>query len=596
MTKKRKIAAVLAGVFLFVSMLVMFSAFWALRVFKSLTLDEIIFHLRMPLKGTNTDMVGDYLLTGLLPALLICAAGVAVVVTAGKRNRAFPAAVASVLALGLVSDGVSMAKLDEKLGVIEYATASESDFIEDNYVDPKDVSIVFPEKKRNLIYIYLESTEVTFADKAEGGAFEENLIPHLTDIALENECFNGDTGALNGGISYPCTTWTMGAMVAQTSGLPLKIPVYNNYMDTQESFYADVTALGNILEDNGYKNVLMVGSDVVFGGRKMYFSSHGDYEFFDFVRALDEGRVAEKVFWGYEDKKLMEFAKEELLTLAEEDKPFNFTMLTVDTHFEDGYVCEDCPHTYEDQYSNVYACSDARIGEFLSWIKQQDFYENTTVILMGDHPTMDSDFCEGIDGDYTRRVYTAYVNSAKEYTGGRREYSTFDAFPTTLSALGAHIEGDRLGLGTDLYSDTLTITERYGAEYCTAEIEKRSEFTDSLNTFSISPELIERLEREHGVEVTETPDGLKVIYALRFDISHLPGFGYLEAELSHGGEKAYLILDHLDKETLNYSSTKTAMPGVAREDVTVTVYLVQNDGTRSAIGTRDFSEEETAVT
>ena len=78
--------------------------------------------------------------------------------------------------------------------------------------------------------------------------------------------------------------------------------------------------------------------------------------------------------------------------------------------------------------------------------------------------------------------------------------------------------------------------------------------------------------------------------------AHLPGFGYLEAELSGGGEKAYLILDHLDKETLNYSSTKTAMPGVAREDVTVTVYLVQNDGTRSAIGTRDFSEEETAVT
>ena len=30
-------------------------------------------------------------------------------------------------------------------------------FYEENYVDAKDVAIKFPEKKRNLIYIYLES-------------------------------------------------------------------------------------------------------------------------------------------------------------------------------------------------------------------------------------------------------------------------------------------------------------------------------------------------------------------------------------------------------------------------------------------------------
>ena len=43
---------------------------------------------------------------------------------------------------------------------------------------------------------------------------------------------------------------------------------------------------------------------------------------------------------GYEDQKLFENAKEKLSEIGIKDEPFNFTMLTVDTHFEDGYVCE----------------------------------------------------------------------------------------------------------------------------------------------------------------------------------------------------------------------------------------------------------------
>ena len=72
-------------------------------------------------------------------------------------------------------------------------------------------------------------------------------------------------------------------------------------------------------------------------------------------------------------------------------------MLTVDTHFEDGYVCEQCPTEYDTQYSNVMACSSRQVGEFLKWIQQQDFYENTTIVISGDHPTMDSDYCAEID-------------------------------------------------------------------------------------------------------------------------------------------------------------------------------------------------------
>ena len=76
----------------------------------------------------------------------------------------------------------------------------ESDFISENYVDPNEVKLEFPEKKRNLIYIYLESMEVTYADKSIGGAFDVNVIPELAQIALNNESFS-KKDCINGAIS-----------------------------------------------------------------------------------------------------------------------------------------------------------------------------------------------------------------------------------------------------------------------------------------------------------------------------------------------------------------------------------------------------------
>ena len=37
-----------------------------------------------------------------------------------------------------------------------------------------------------------------------------------------------------------------------------------------------------------------------------------------------------------------------------------------------------------------------------------------------------------------------------------RDFSTLDFFPTTLASLGVQIEGDRLGLGTNLFSNNVS--------------------------------------------------------------------------------------------------------------------------------------------
>lgn len=469
------------------SVLLALSVRWMFATWTNLSMDELVYHLTAPLDGTNTDMIWDYVRVCAVPTILVIFFLILILIAWRKKEKVhlFRGIINLVALVGII---VMLGYTWTELGVGDYLKDqnTESKFIEDEYVDPTDVEVVFPEQKRNLIYIFLESMETTYSDVDDGGAFDENVIPELTEIAQTNEDFSGADPKLNGGYSLAGTTWTMGAMFAQTSGLPLNISISANDMDTQDSFFPGVTTLGDILSDAGYTQTLLIGSEAQFGGRKLYFQEHGNYEMEDYSYAIENGLIPSdyKVWWGYEDQKLFEFAKEKLLQLSQGDEPFNLTMLTVDTHFEDGYVCEQCPTEYDTQYSNVMACSSRQVGEFLKWIQQQDFYENTTIVISGDHPTMDSDYCEEIDqeGNYDRRVFTAYINAAA-YAQDQQErtYSTFDNFPTTLAALGVQIDGDRLGLGTNLFSGTKTLLEEFGNSKVNAELKKKSEFIEKLS-------------------------------------------------------------------------------------------------------------------
>lgn len=470
------------------SVLLALSVRWMFATWTNLSMDELVYHLTAPLDGTNTDMIWDYVRVCAVPTILVIFFLILILIAWRKKEKVhlFRGIINLVALVGII---VMLGYTWTELGVGDYLKDqnTESKFIEDEYVDPTDVEVVFPEQKRNLIYIFLESMETTYSDVDDGGAFDENVIPELTEIAQTNEDFSGADPKLNGGYSLAGTTWTMGAMFAQTSGLPLNISISANDMDTQDSFFPGVTTLGDILSDAGYTQTLLIGSEAQFGGRKLYFQEHGNYEMEDYSYAIENGLIPSdyKVWWGYEDQKLFEFAKEKLLQLSQGDEPFNLTMLTVDTHFEDGYVCEQCPTEYDTQYSNVMACSSRQVGEFLKWIQQQDFYENTTIVISGDHPTMDSDYCAEIDqeGNYDRRVFTAYINAAA-YAQDQQErtYSTFDNFPTTLAALGVQIDGDRLGLGTNLFSGTKTLLEEFGNSKVNAELKKKSEFIEKLST------------------------------------------------------------------------------------------------------------------
>lgn len=488
-----------------------FSLQYLLNNWEELTVEEILYHIKSPMGGASEGLVQLFILSVLLPAVGLSALLIFFYFLPEKK---FPLISRTIffakkkmylwfcffLALFFFSLTLIDAWDSISLGSYLSSQLHSSKFIEENYVDPKGIELHFPEKKRNLIYIYMESTELTFMDEAHGGAFPDNLLPEMTALSKEGEDFSAAGESRNGGIALPGATWTMGAIFAQSTGLPLKISIEQNSMDSQKAFFPSVTAIQDILKEEGYTQKFLLGSVGYFGGRELYMKDHGDVKVEDFSYWKRKNKFPKDywVNWGFEDEKLYSYAREELSNLAKEDKPFNLTLLTVDTHFPDGYVCRLCQNNYPDnQYANVYRCASRQVTDFVNWIKKQDFYENTTIVISGDHPTMDRDFCDHVPKSYQRKVYTVFLNAAaKRKERNKREYATFDYFPTTLAAMGVEIPGNRLGLGTNLFSGESTLTEKFGKKEEKKELEERSDFMIKLGNIDKDSAFKQKEEKE----------------------------------------------------------------------------------------------------
>ncbi len=497
MDRNLKRKNIIAAILLLSGNVIFMLTVWLLSEYDKIYLDQFLFQMKTSLEGVEMSLASSGVITiGLFSVLLTALEIILYLLLSGKlRDRlsgsekyrsycksklcAFLSGKALIMAVCVLVCASVVFLTQLSVVAYVYTNSLESDFIEANYVHPDDAELVFPSQKRNLIFIFLESMENTFADKSAGQPITDDYIPELTALAKHNVSFS-NTNGIGGALSFMGTTWTAASMVAQTSGVPVKVSLgADSYGKEQDAFLPGVTSIGDILQQQGYNQSLMFGSAAQFHGREQYFADHGGYNILDTEALKESGRLPQDYheWWGFEDEKLFEYAKEEITRLASEDAPFNFTMLTADTHFPNGYLCPLCDDKYDEQYANVLSCSSEQIYEFIRWIRSQPFYENTTIVLSGDHLTMDAEFLDGIEENYTRTVYNCIINSPKQPINKfNRQFAVFDMFPTTLSALGVEIKGTRLGLGTDLFSDEPTLTEKYGYVFLDTELQKKSEF------------------------------------------------------------------------------------------------------------------------
>ena len=355
-----------------------------------------------------------------------------------------------------------------------------STIFEDYYVDARNVKLEFPEIKKNLIIIVGESFENTVLSKENGGAWDYSLMPELENLAINNTSFSHST-QLGGPYAMYGTDYSAAGNIAITSGTPLKMmDLTQNQTINCDNYFTGAYTLGEVLRDNGYNLEVIMGSDGTFGNRKQYYASNGNYKVFDLDYAIESGKMTEqdKVWWGFDDDSLYEWSKEEITNLATQTAPFNYILITADTHFPDGYLSSKAEQKYSSQYENVHAYASKLANDFVEWVKAQDFYEDTTIVIIGDHLGMQHDFYnEKISENYIRTVYNVFINSSLSAQNTQnRIYSTLDIYPTMLASIGVKIEGNRLGLGTNLYSDTPTLPEQLGFSYFETELKKNSKF------------------------------------------------------------------------------------------------------------------------
>ena len=469
-TLKKCIFGVGCSLFFVVMLLLYFSALWYIRRFGETGFDSVMFTLLSNMGGVNGDLLGSYVIEGVLPTVLVSALSIYVLFIMKINKEWF-------LKIRFKQKGIFSAVLallfffmaGSKVNIFGYIKKMllTSTIYEDYFIEPEDGMITFPDKERNIIMIFLESMETTYMSKQDGGAFVKNVIPELTVLAEDNCNFSHNDGV--GGFLTPSGTgWTVAGLVSQTSGVPLKGSSgaldFNEY--GKEEFMPGVISLSDILKERGYKQTVVFGSDASYANRDVFYRGHNTDNIYDLKTAKEEGFIEEDyyVWWGMEDEYVYDYAKKKLSELSRGNEPFAFTMLTADTHFPDGYICTQCESKYNEQYNNVIACASHQVNSFIEWIKKQSFYKNTTVVVVGDHLSMDYQFIgRNVPESYERHVYNCFINSVlPEENCKGRVFTSLDIFPTVLAAMGCEIKGERLGLGTNLYSGKPTLAEELG--------------------------------------------------------------------------------------------------------------------------------------
>ena len=487
-TKKYKIS----HVFVLIIIAILFAAYIFLREnFTIINFNEILFGLKYGNKGADSGIIISAILSVFPIALLffILLFTLFYDITFGKRKITFKNN-KQIYPIKLVNNHrniftwllflLALFCILEYLGLCDYLFSSfkESSVIEDNYVNPKDVEVTFKEK-RNLVFILVESLETSMFTKDQGGYFDYELVPELYDLLNDKDSVvfydknKAQTVNMIEGAS-----WTTASIVSNLSGVPLKADLGNKIYDSS-GFMKETYGLGDLLKDNGYNNEVISGATTSFGGLKEYFSTHGSYSIID-VDNLDKYNLkmsdSDVGKWGFNDNYLFETAKKRLDILSKDDKPFNMQLVTIDTHFIDGFVGDYSIRKFDSQYANAYATESKLIYDFVNWIKSQDYYKDTTIVIAGDHLTMQSSFFKNKYMN-KRYVYNCIINPRnKNAQNESRTITALDNYPTIVSAIGGDIKGNRLGLGVNLFSDESTLAEKYSFDKFNDELKKSSVF------------------------------------------------------------------------------------------------------------------------
>ena len=315
----------------------------------------------------------------------------------------------------------------------------------------KIAPVQFAGKPRNIVWLYLEQIERTYLDER----LFPGLMPNLGSLEEESLSFTNVHQVYG-------TGWTVAGMVASQCGIPLVTPSGNeSAMTGMDQFLPGAECLGDILNEAGYDLNYMGGAILSFAGKGQFYQTHGFNRvegYYKFVGTLDDRSY--KHGWGLYDDSLFTLAKQRFDELAAKDKPFGLFLLTLDTHHPKGYIAKSCKDlVYQDGTNpilNAVHCADRLAGDFIQYVKDSKFFENTLFVVSSDHLAMRTTASKLLETGERRNLWMIFD---KDISPGKitRKGSTLDVAPTLLNLMGDNVEG--LGFGRDMLKDAPTLFE-----------------------------------------------------------------------------------------------------------------------------------------
>lgn len=319
------------------------------------------------------------------------------------------------------------------------------------YAQPENLRL---SKKKNLVFVYLESLERTYFDTE----IFPGLVPNLSRLEKENIYFTDVQYAYH-------TEWTIAGMLATQCGVPLYTSSNGNAMEAYDEFMPNALCMGDILKNNGYDLTYLNGGEAAFAGKGKFYASHG----FDTIIGKSDHETNPDYngfysLWGLYDDKLFDLAFDTFTAKSKSRDPFGMFVLTLDTHHPKGHmppVCEGVK--YQDgsnQMLNAVKCSDRLAADFIEQLKNSPYAKDTLIVVMSDHMAMQNQAMPLLNKGTRRNFFMIIDPENNAPLEIAKPTSALDVGPTILSLLG--FQEESLGFGRNLFGDEKTLFEEKG--------------------------------------------------------------------------------------------------------------------------------------
>lgn len=449
---------------------------WLTDEFGAVSIDQVLYHMRFGSEGLLTsdpELLHRFLWRALaLPVLLAAALWgldawvqrlrnepgrwpMTALRRAARRVRVFFRHVGAALArlasrglpraIPLVVLGAGMAFFIDSFSLARYVRAYfGEDYFAGSYVDPRGLAEhKGKEKPKNLVLIYVESLENTYSDPAY---FGRDLLHRLNAYKSRPNVVSFDDYREMMGAHF-----TIAGIVATQCGLPLKsVALFggNDQGERIERFLPRATCLGDILAGHGYTNVFLNGSSLAFAGVGKFFRDHNYTKVMGREEWVLAGERPERMSgWGLHDDDLFRRARQELDALMKSRKPFNLTVLTIDTHHPYGHPSESCRKQGHTEFLGVVECTAGLVADFIDYIAQRGWSDRIAIVVQGDHLAMGNTSYGTLVKNPERRVFNLLIGGDKRLAKNTDEVTHFDMLPTILDFMGFKVRGERAGLG-----------------------------------------------------------------------------------------------------------------------------------------------------